>query len=504
MPFKIFNLKFLPTWLFTLYLLSRLAIGLWALQNPEERMFNGDSALYEQYALSMLVTGEYLAPGYGSADTDPWADMIRPPGYPLIIAAVYGVLGTGFWGKVGLLLLNLGGAVALWKGALGMGASLMRPSNAPLANASHAHKEESNRRGASERRDESNRRGAWHAPNMKEGGYDAIKETGGCHPPLHVALILIFDLGLLLFSKEILTELIFTPMIVWMVVWIVGARDVGADGIRPQKMTHNMKKRADAIRPYGSSLLLGLATLLKPITFYLPWVMIPLLRYLGWDWKRIAGFTLIAAGIPFLWQARNYVTHGTFAYTSIAAENLMTGHATFVLSAVEGYSHSQSIDTVRARYLRIADPADGFSQISEKKTRIAKDILYQHPIVYGIQIAKGMVFTLMDPGREVWERTFGKLNESGPGITETIARDGVWKAGWRIVTEYPFLILYLGFLLVVYVMSVRSFIRLWHEDRKLFVVLIVLISYFLVLGGPIGYARFRVYILPLMVASARC
>lgn len=463
MSFNIFNLKFLSTWLFALYLLSRLAIGVWALQNPSERMFNGDSALYERYALSMLETGEYLAPEYASTNTDPWADMIRPPGYPLLIAAVYGVLGTGFWGKVGLLLLNLCGAVALWKGA-----SMMRPFHAPPApNASHAHEEESNRRGA------------WHAPNMKEGG---------CHPPLHVALILIFDLGLLLFSKEILTEFIFTPMIVWMVVGIRGA------------LTGRINDAPVSMRP---SILLGLATLLKPITFYLPWVMIPLLRYLGWDWKRIAGFTLIAAGIPFLWQVRNYATHGTFAYTSIAAENLMTGHATFVLSAVEGYSHSQSIDTVRARYLLIADPTDGFTQISEKKTRIAKEILYEHPIVYGMQIAKGMVFTLLDPGREVWERTFGKLDESGPGITETIARDGVWKAGWRIVSEYPFLVLYIGFLMVVYGMSVKGFIRVWHDDRKLFVVLMVLISYFLILGGPIGYARFRVYILPLVVASAR-
>lgn len=427
MSFKIFNLKFLSTWLFVLYVLSRVAIGIWALQNPEERMFNGDSALYEQYALSMLETGEYLAPGYGNSDTDPWADMIRPPGYPLLIAAMYGVLGTGLWGKVGLLLLNLGGAVALWMGVMRM-----------------------------------TRRGA---------------------------LILIFDLGLLLFSKEILTELLFAPMIVWMVVWIV---DVGAHRMRPSK-------RADAIRPYGSSLLLGLATLLKPITVYLPWVMIPLLRYVGWDWKRIAGFTLIAAGIPFLWQVRNFATHGTFTYTSIAAENLMTGHATFVLSALEGYSHSQSIDTVRARYLRIADPSDGFDEMSEKKSMIAKEILFEHPIVYGIQIAKGMMFTLFDPGREVWERTFGSLDASGPGITETIARDGVGKAAWRIAIEYPFLILYGLFLITVYVISLRGFIRLWHNDRKLFVVLVVLISYFLVLGGPIGYARFRVYILPLLV-----
>jgi hypothetical protein len=56
------------------------------------------------------------------------------------------------------------------------------------------------------------------------------------------------------------------------------------------------------------------------------------------------------------------------------------------------------------------------------------------------------------------------------------------------------------FLGVVYVFAVRGFVRLWKEDRKLFVLLTVLIAYFLVLGGPLGYARFRVYVLPLIVS----
>lgn len=219
MPFKIDHLKFSSTWLFGLYLGTRLAIGLWALQDPETRMFNGDSALYEQYALSMMETGEYLAPGYGSADTDPMADMIRPPGYPLLIAAVYSVFGTGFWGKVGLLLLNLAGGVALWFGVMGArtGASLMHPYRAPVT----------------------------PAP----------------------ALVLLFDLGLLLFSKEILTEMVFAPLMVWMVVGIRGAL--------AGRMLGRITDAPITSRPFNApflapSLLLGLATLLKPITFYLP------------------------------------------------------------------------------------------------------------------------------------------------------------------------------------------------------------------------------------------
>jgi hypothetical protein len=440
MPFKIFNLKFLPAWLFGLYLVSRLAISIWALQDPETRMFNGDSALYEQIALSLLETGEYLAPGYGSADTDPMADMIRPPGYPLLIAAVYSVFGTGFWGMVGLLLLNLGGSVALFFGVMRMS-----------GRAAHAH-----------------------------GAHD--EERGARRAPLHVALILIFDLGLLLFSKEVLTEMVFAPLMVWFVV--------GACGARP------METWARAALP---SVMLGLATLLKPITFYLPWVMIPVLRYLGWKWSRIAMFVLIAAGIPFMWQARNVVTHGTFAYTSIAAENLMTGHAAIVLSAAEGLTHAAAIDSVRAKYALLASPDDDFNTMSDKKSAVAKEVLLDHPFIFVTQMAKGVAYTLFDPGREVWVRTFGASEADPGGLLQTMAKDGIVKSGWMLAKAYPFLVLYVMFLCVVYVFAVRGFYRLWHEDRKLFVLLTVLIAYFLVLGGPLGYARFRLYVLPLII-----
>ena len=449
MPFKIDHLKFSSTWLFGLYLVSRLLIGLWALQDPETRMVNGDSALYEQYALSMLETGEYLAPGYGSADTDPMADMIRPPGYPLLIAAVYSVFGSGFWGKVGLLLLNLAGGVALWIGVgrMGTGASLMHPYNAPA-----------------------------NAP----------------------ALVLIFDLGLLLVSKEILTEMVFAPLMVWMVVGIRGGRmDTGASLMHPFNApvtTHPFN--APFLAP---SVFLGLATLLKPITFYLPWVMIPVLRYLGWKWSRIAGFVLIAAGIPFLWQARNVATHGTFAYTSIAAENLMTGHAAIVLSAAEGLTHAAAIDSVRAKYALLASPEDDFNTMSDKKSAVAKEILLDHPVIFITQMAKGVAFTLFDPGREIWVRTFGSSASDTGGLLQTMAKDGLVATAWSLAKAYPFLVLYVLFLGVVYVFAVRGFVRLWQEDRKLFVLLTVLIAYFLVLGGPLGYARFRVYVLPLML-----
>ena len=411
--FRIVHLKF-PQILLTLFLLSRLAIGAWALMEPEARMVNGDSALYMELGRQLLEEGRYE--GY-----------VRPPGYPALVAAVYAVFGTGWWGYAGLLLLNLAGGVALWFGVMRLG------------------------------------RGA-------EGAHGGMVARG--------AALLTFDLAWLLFSKEILTEALFTPLIVWMVVWV---------------NTHSVARGAT---------LLGLATLLKPITFYLPWVLVPYLFWRKWPVSRIALFVLISAGIPFLWQLRNHATHGTLAYTSIASENLMTGHAAFTLAAAEGLTHSQAIDSVRTLFWAdVADPAAleaDVNAFNARKSAVARRILADHPATYALQIAKGMVFTLLDPGREAWERTVG-AGPAAVGITETIARDGVVSAAWRILTDHPFLVLYVLFLAAVYGWTLWRLPSAWKADPALTALLLLLIAYFLVLGGPIGYARFRLYIFPLIL-----
>jgi hypothetical protein len=129
---------------------------------------------------------------------------------------------------------------------------------------------------------------------------------------------------------------------------------------------------------------------------------------------------------------------------------------------------------------------------------VARRILADHPATYALQIAKGMVFTLLDPGREAWERTVG-AGPAAVGITETIARDGVVSAAWRILTDHPFLVLYVLFLAAVYGWTLWRLPSAWKADPALTALLLLLISYFLVLGGPIGYARFRLYIFPLIL-----
>gem|GEM_PF-5678749 len=418
----------------TLFLLSRLAIGAWALMEPEARMVNGDSALYMELGRQLLEEGAYE--GY-----------VRPPGYPALIAAVYAVLGTGWWGYAGLLLLNLAGGVALWFGVM----------------------------------------------RLAGGGFSVARS----------ATLLMMDLAWLLFSKEILTETLFTPLIVWMVAGMVrGARNATLPSVARSATLPSVARNATLPSVARSATLLGLATLLKPITFYLPWVLVPYLFWRKWPVPRIALFVLISAGIPFLWQVRNYAAHGTLAYTSIASENLMTGHAAFTLAAAEGLSHSQAIDSVRTLFWTdVADPAAlqaDEAAFNARKSAVARRILADHPLTYAIQIAKGMVFTLIDPGREVWERTFG-AGPAAVGITETIARDGVWSAAWRILTEMPFLVLYVLFLAAVYGWTLWRLPSAWKADPALTVLLLLLIAYFLVLGGPIGYARFRLYVFPLIL-----
>ncbi len=399
-----------------LFLLLRVAVGAWALGEPL-RLFNGDSALYFETARPALAETTLAdLPGRGTQGSpdDPWRDMIRPPGYPIVI----GLLGGS---HILLLLVNLAASVGIWFGV---------------------------RRLAGE---------GW----------------------ARVRWALVADPVFLFYGKEFLTEYLFAAAILWSIIHI----------------------RESAYMKAGA--WVGLGTLLKPIGFYLPVVgAAGALGWMAWNRKwngRMGIAVLLAAGLPFLWQLRNRVEHGTWAYTSIAAENLMTGHAAFVLADAEGLSHHQAQDSIRALYRQQVGGVEPtrFAELSAAKTAVAGRILGDHPFIYMKRIGLGMVFTLVDPGRELWARTFG--GAAGGGITATIARDGVWATLVRLLRESPGLVLYAGVLGVFWIMAVRGWWNLRLQNPALFWLLTLLFGYLWVLGGPIGYARFRLYLWPLGV-----
>jgi len=474
--------------LIAVVLASRLLLGLLVWPDTH-RLYNGDSPLYEQYALSMLETGRYLSPGYGSADTNPFADMIRPPGYPLLLAAVYGVMGpaAGPWVLFGLNTLALCGVLALLLGLL--------------------------------RRLKLDR--AW--------------------PML---LVIALDPAWWMYSKELVPEPWFVLLLTASVLAVyVGVQRAVAGG-HPAEVS-GLQRSGAALPTEGAygvqravardefpglldrlpvwslfllgGLALGLATWLKPITLYAPWLALPALTvalwYLGAGKRRsLALSALYLAGAMvfiFSWQLRNYQQHGSLAYTSIAAENMLTGHAAFVLAAREGITHLEAQQRIRDAYARRyggTPQLETFAGEEEAKRTLAREILAENRLLYVRTIVRGMVVTLMDPGRLVFTRTFREPDNAQIGLTNTLSREGLLGTVRILLREDPVLVVYaVAYMLFLGVFAMGSLVGTWWLGRRyplLVLMLVAAVLYLWILGGPSGYARFRLYLMPFMVVLA--
>jgi hypothetical protein len=209
--------------------------------------------------------------------------------------------------------------------------------------------------------------------------------------------------------------------------------------------------------------LLGVSALFKPITFYAPWaglvllIGIYLVNVRSLRLSRVFVVSLLAFFVAsqvfiFSWQIRNYSHHQTLAFTSIQAENMMTGHAAFVLARAENLTHLEAQDKIREIF-KSRYPDHGaytFEQLSDAKTEVASEILSNHKWDYTVSIVRGMAISLMDPGRLVVSRTFGDGDGKEIGLTNTIARDGLGGTVSRLFRENPgtmvFMVLHMVYL----------------------------------------------------------
>ena len=468
--------------LFTIILLRFLAT--WYVFPHTDRLYNGDSLLYEQYAISMLETGEYLSPGYGkwehlsdeNAGTisyDPFADMIRPPGLPMVLWMVYGLAGPD-WGPWVFSVLN---------GLLSVPVLII---------------------------------------------ILAFLRLFGLEKFSSVYWLFVLDPGWILYSKEILTEPIFVLILLSALFFgILGLTRLFSEHLPGDSSFTKLEHVPPAHLLGYSGLLFGLATLFKPITLYvglagaLLFILligihradfrvsgrwdIALLRYVV---SVMLLFSISVQTVHFSWQMRNFMRHGTFAFTSIQAENLLTGHAAFVVSSAEDITHLEAQQRILDEFNR-QHPNHGvypFEQLSKAKSDMARSYIREHPGHYIAGIFRGMAVTMMDPGRLVLSRTLGQQEISSIGLTNQLARDGILGTLQTLFREYPaysiFMtlhLMWLGFILMLAGWGFWAFLRRFPVAA---LTMGLLFLYLWGLGGPSGYARFRLYLLPMMVIFA--
>ncbi len=398
--------------------------------------------IYQGLAEHLVGTGVYAWP-----PQDPASDVRRPPAYPLLIAATMVVAGRAW--PVAILLWNVVGVVLLYLGLLRLLAMLGLGRRA-------------------------------------------------------AAVAFALDLAWLLYTKEVVTEPIYTPLLAWALVFLLEA-------------SRSDKARAALVAAAQAGALLGISALLKPISLYLPVVVVPWLLLArvssaqasaprhssGWPAHLGPALAFVAVFLVCVapWAIRNEVVHGTLSFTSIQNDNLLFAHGGFVRAEVRGETLLEAQEELDAELTaRLAGRPRTFAAENAEKARFAREVLAAHPLVYAGAILRGVAVTIFDPGRLVFNRTITTEDTRAIGLTNTVARDGILGTVRALVTRSPLTVgvlgAYLVFLAAVFGVALCGILPLARAQPVAFWLLLLVAGYLLALGGPNGYARFRLYVFP--------
>ena len=314
-----------------------------------------------------------------------------------------------------------------------------------------------------------------------------LRPLVGTRPALIALLILALDLSVVQQSNLLLTETLFTFLVV--------ASALGLwKGLRSGRF---------AFSAVGG-LLLGLGVLTRPIGLYLPFVLLPTSWYLGRHLNRRRHLgVLMAFALSFgltvgPWVGRNYALTGVPLVSTIEGTNLLYHRAASALADSQGLDFVRNPEVRRVistqlhtqvleRYSPEANPA----QRSRAESALGLQILLDHPIGTLKTVLRGLVLQLLPHVRSRGiSPLFTQLGLPTPWVGDTL-------------TEYTVTGLYALFLFLIYIAALYGSYRLAHQRWSSFLFLVALLGYFAIISaGPEADVRFRVPYMPYLAALA--
>jgi len=258
---------------------------------------------------------------------------------------------------------------------------------------------------------------------------------------------------------------------------------------------------------FFSGLLLGLSTLVRPVTQFFLAVVVGILliwpeRKSGFRITAIIGFSLLFFITVGSWGIRNYYLYGQFGLTSFQGYNLLFDNATATKKVKTGKPYAEIrkafSETAAQRGIEGSTPTFQNSSIYQE---IALEYIFQNWKDYIPIHLRGMVLTFLDVGVIGICRYLGF--DTKPLTVEFTATYGsipkMIGAFFRIkpTSEILFSIPFYMLLIVTYAGFFIGGVSLVSEKQYLLVsIILILMIYFSLLPGVIGQARYRVPIIP--------
>jgi len=249
---------------------------------------------------------------------------------------------------------------------------------------------------------------------------------------------------------------------------------------------------------------LGLGTLVRPISLYLPVAVIAFLLY----WYRRQVVTGIKHSVIILfvfvltispWLIRNHNIYGSFSLSSIDSEVLLSYNVAYM----EMPKRHQNIDTVRAELIaeaeemRIADglQPDATSPFIRAKymKQLAVKYIEADPIDFMKRYCLGLFNIMFSPGTSMYSKALGlpaaRLEvKSHTSLTELI-KDFVTGKGIVHFLIAGIVLLFLGAAYISFIIGLMISWGKYHNGVLIFCLLSA--GYLVLVGALTAYARFR-------------
>ena len=261
---------------------------------------------------------------------------------------------------------------------------------------------------------------------------------------------------------------------------------------------------------------LGILALIRPVIVYLPFVLLPFFgAYFSFNVRlpvRRTLSSLFGLGIAFVltispWLTRNYIHYGRFQLTAQAGEHLLQYIVPFTwqysrgVPFIEGMKQANELFSARARQEGWDLSNMKAFDMSDQQVRMAIDILKGEPKNAIIKAwVFGMAKNLLAPA--VIDLSY-LLRIERPHFFYTEGKT-LWERGWNLVRQMKgffawVLVGSMAGLAVARVVQTWGFILLVKKDCWRALLLLLIIGYFLILSGPVGYAKYRLPYEPILI-----
>jgi hypothetical protein len=305
-----------------------------------------------------------------------------------------------------------------------------------------------------------------------------------------------------LFSSLLSTEALFTAVSTAGVYYLV--KYLKRQSLKDLLFSASILAASVYVRPVGYFLpLMIVAVLILWMPFSHGQKIRVVLTHLGL-------FMVVFFGITSLWRARNKMVSGYSGFSSVFSDDMYCNTAASVLAASWHVSYVAVQNRLGCYDLGIyfrdhpQQRKEAVGTIIKYERDHAMLIFLHNPIIFARTYLAGVIRTVFDPGSTEFVRFFDFYPKEG-GLLETAVDGGTIKALAALFANRPLACVTILLLIMhlLYISSAcLSLFKLRQLDQAI-VILVIIMSYYLVLpGGPSAWGRYRHPAMPFMCELA--